>query len=73
VIEDHQLVAFAALGGNVLSLKRDAVVRRDDEVVPPHQSVSIRRLEDEAPGRFSDRVESLDLRVILLGDGFLLF
>src|SRR5262249_17349631 len=72
VVEDHQLVAFAALGRDVPGFEGGAVVGRDDEVVPSLHSVFIRSLEEEATWAFNDTGEGLNLRVVLLGDGLLL-
>jgi hypothetical protein len=45
VVEDDELVALAALGGDVPGLERSAIIRRDIEVVPSGYPVIIRSLK----------------------------
>jgi hypothetical protein len=64
MVENDELVALAALGGDVPGLERSSVIRRDIEVVPSGYPVIIRSFEDKAAQRFNDVGDVLDLGVI---------
>src|SRR5262249_43984809 len=73
VIEDDELVALAALGRDVPSFERCAVIRRDKEIVPPGHPVFVGRLKEEAAQWSDDVGDRLDLGVVLRGNGLKLF
>jgi hypothetical protein len=73
MVENNELVALAALCGDIPGFERSTVIRREIEVVPSSYPVIIRSFEDKAAQRFNDIGDVLDLGVIFWGNSLELF
>jgi hypothetical protein len=73
VIEDDQLVAFAAFGRDIPGFQRGAVVGRNVEVRPTGHAIIVGSLKEHT-AKWSDNVgQGFDLCVIFFGNRLELF
>jgi hypothetical protein len=69
VIENDELVALSAFGGDVPAFQGSAVIRWEVDVAPSRHPIVVRGLVKHAAERLDDGGEGLDLGVILCGNG----